>query len=73
MKDPLIPHLTEKKTTYEMWETLTNLFEAKNANWKMTLKDKLHDTKMGKAKIVYSYLTQVARVKDDLAVVGEVI
>jgi hypothetical protein len=48
VKDSLIPHLAEKKTTYEMWET--NLYEAKNENQKMALKDKLHDTKMGKGE-----------------------
>jgi hypothetical protein len=37
------------------------------------LKDKLHDTKMGKEESVSSYLTRVAQVKDELTVVGEVI
>ena len=45
----------------------------KNENWKMALKDKLHDTKMGKGESVSSYLTWVAQVKDELAAVGEVI
>ena len=48
VKDHLIPHLVEKKTTQEMWDALKNLFEVNNANRKMSLKDKLHDTKMGK-------------------------
>ena len=42
-KDHLIPHLAEKSTTQEMWDTLKNLFEAKNENRKMALKDKLHE------------------------------
>jgi gag-polypeptide of LTR copia-type len=73
VKDHLIPHLAEKKTAKEMWDALKNLFEAKNENWKMALKAKLHDTKMGKEESVSSYLTRVAQVKDELAVVGEVI
>jgi hypothetical protein len=44
-----------------------------NENQKMALKDKLHDTKMGKEESVSSYLTRVAQVKDELATVGEVI
>jgi hypothetical protein len=56
VKDHLIPHLTEKKTTKEMWVALKKLFEAKNENRKMALKDKLHDTKMGKEESVSSYL-----------------
>jgi hypothetical protein len=73
VKDHLIPHLAEKKTTKEMWDALKNLCEVKNENQKMALKAKLHDTKMGKEESVSSYLTQVAQVKADLAVVGEVI
>ena len=32
VKDHLIPHLTKKKTTYDMWDALKQLFEAKNEN-----------------------------------------
>jgi hypothetical protein len=57
VKDPLIPHLAEKKTTKEMWDTLKKLYEAKNENRKMALKDKPHDTKMAMGEGVASYLT----------------
>jgi hypothetical protein len=57
VKDHLIPHLDEKKTSQEMWDALKNLFEAMNENQKMALKDKLHDTNMGKGESVSSYLT----------------
>jgi hypothetical protein len=30
VKDHLIPHLAEKKTSKEMWDALKNLFEVKN-------------------------------------------
>jgi hypothetical protein len=73
VKDSLIPHVSEKKTTYEMWETLKNLYEVKTKNRKMALKDKPHYTKIAKGESVASYLTQVAHVKDELVVVGEVI
>jgi hypothetical protein len=72
LKNHLIPHLAEKRTTKEMWDGLKNLYEVKNENQKMALKDKLHDTKMSKGESVASYLTWVAQVKDDLAAVGEV-
>jgi hypothetical protein len=39
----------------------------------MALHDKLHSTRMAKGESVVSYLTRVAQVKDELAVVGEVI
>ena len=49
------------------------MYEAKNENQKMALKDKLHDTKMGKEESVSSFLTLVAQVKDELVAVEEVI
>jgi hypothetical protein len=73
VRDPLIPHLAEKKTTKEMWEALKNLYEAKNEKCKMTLKDKMHSIKMAMGESVVPYLTRLAQVKDELAVVGEVI
>ena len=73
VKDHLIPHLAERPTTKEMWDTLKGLYEAKNENRIMALKDKLHATKMVKGEDVASYLTRVAQVKDELAIVREVI
>ena len=32
VKDHLIPHLVEKKNVKDMWDTLNQLFEAKNEN-----------------------------------------
>jgi hypothetical protein len=46
VKDQLIPHLAEKKTTKEMWDALTKLYQSDNQIRKMALRDKLHATKM---------------------------
>ena len=56
-----------------MWDTLNQLFEAKNENHKMALKDKRHNVKMNKDEGVACYLTRVAQVKDELAVVGDIV
>jgi hypothetical protein len=37
VKNHLIPHLAEKKTTKEMWDALKNLYETENENRKMAL------------------------------------
>ena len=37
IKDHLIPHLSSLKTPKETFDSLTQLFEGKNINWKMTL------------------------------------
>ena len=39
VKDHLITHLKEKKTAKDMWDTLNQLFESKNENRNMALKD----------------------------------
>ena len=73
VKDHLIPHLAGKKTTNEMWVALKGLYEAKNENWKMALRDKLHGARMVKGESVATYLTRFAQVKDELAAIGEFI
>ena len=60
VKDHLIPHLATKKTANDTLNTLKQLFEAKNENHKMALKDKLHNVKMTKEESLSSYLTRVA-------------
>ena len=56
-----------------MCDTLNQLIEAKNDNRKMAQKDKLHNVKMNKDEGVASYLTQVVQVKDELAIVGDIV
>ena len=73
VKDNLIPYSAEKKTANDMWDTLNQLFKAKNENHKMALKDKLHNVNMNKDEGVASYLTRVAQVKDELASVEDII
>ena len=57
VKDHLIPHLEEKKTSYYIWDALKKKFKEKNENQKMALKDKLHNVKMNQGEGVTSYLT----------------
>ena len=73
VKDRLIPHLAEKKIAKDMWDTLNQLFEAKNEHRKMALKNKLHNVNMNKDEGVASYLTRVVQVKDELVSIGEII
>ena len=46
VKDHLIPHMAEKKIAKDMWDTLNQLFDAKNENNKKALRDKLCNDKM---------------------------
>jgi radical SAM superfamily enzyme len=48
VKDHIIPHLPGKKTTKEMWESLTKLYQSDNQSIKMMLREKLRSTKMAR-------------------------
>jgi hypothetical protein len=59
IKDHLIPHLTGKTHAYEMWESLTKLYQSTNENRKMVSREKLKSIKMTKAGNVVTYLTRL--------------
>jgi hypothetical protein len=59
VKDHLIPHLSRKTTSRDMWEALKSLFQSKNENCKMVLREKLRDTKMTGSDMVMTYLTRI--------------
>jgi hypothetical protein len=61
VKDHLIPHLTGKATTWYMWGALETLFQNKNENRKMVLREKLREIKMTGSENVTSYLTRIRR------------
>ena len=50
IKDHLIPHVASKNTPKEMFDGLTSLFEGKNINRIMTLRNQLKGVKIQKAK-----------------------
>jgi hypothetical protein len=62
VKDHLIPHLSGKTTTRDMWEALKSLFQSKNENHKLVLREKLGDTKMTGLDTATTYLTQIRQV-----------
>ena len=41
IKDHLIPQVSSLKTPKAMFDALTKLFEGKNINWKMTLRNQV--------------------------------
>jgi hypothetical protein len=71
VKDHIIPHVSGKKNSYEMWEALTKLYQSGNQNRKIVLREKLKSTKMSKTDTVASHLTRISQVHDELTTVGE--
>ena len=59
IKDHLIPQMSSLKTPKAMFVSLTKLFEGKNINWKMTLRNQLKNVKIKNAETIQSYFTRV--------------
>jgi hypothetical protein len=69
----VIPHVTRKSNAYEMWDSLTKLYQSFNENRKMVLREKLKSIKMTKTENVVTYLTKITQVRDELTAVWEVV
>ena len=71
IKDHLIPQVSSLKTPKEMFDSLTRLFEGKNINQKMTLRNQLKNVKIQNAETIQSYFTRVFQIKKQLEAVEE--
>ena len=54
-----------------MFDPLNKLFEGKNINRKMTLRNQLKNVKIKNAKTIQSYFTRLSQIKEQLEAVGE--
>ena len=60
IKDHLIPHVSSLKTPKDMFDALTKLFEGKNINRKMTLRNQLKNVKIQNVETIQSYFSRVS-------------
>ena len=60
IKDHLIPQVSSLKTPKEMFDSLTNIFEGKNINLNMTLRNQLKNVKIQNVETMQSYFTRVS-------------
>jgi hypothetical protein len=67
VKDHVIPHVSGKDFTFQMWQSLCGLYQSPNQNRKMVLQEKLRGTKMTKTDTVTSFLTRFSQIRDELA------
>ena len=54
-----------------MFDSLTNLFEGKNINRKMTLRNQLKSVKIQNVETIQSYFMRVSQIKEHIEVVEE--
>ena len=66
IKDHLIPQVSSLNTPKEIFDSLTKLFEGKNINRKMTLRNQLKNV-----KTIQAYFTRVSQIKEQLETVEE--
>ena len=69
IKDHLIPQVSSLKTLKAMFDALTKLFEGKNINRKMTLRNQLKNVKIQNEETIQSYFKRVSQIKEQLEAV----
>ena len=63
--------MSSLKTPKAIFDALTKLFEGKNINWKMTLRNQLKNVKIQNAETIQYYFTRVSQIKEQLEAVDE--
>ena len=66
IKDHLIPWVSSLKTPKAMFDAITKLFEGKNINRKMTLRNQLKNVKIQNEETIQSYFTRISQIKKNL-------
>ena len=61
--DHLIPQVSSLKTSREIFDSLTELFEGKNINQNMNLRNFFNNVKIQNAETIQSYFTRVSQIK----------
>ena len=64
IKDHLIPQVSSRKTSKEMFDALSSLFEGRNISRKVNLRNQLKSVKVQKSETMQSYFTRVYQIKE---------
>ena len=73
VKYHLVPHISQKKKTKNIFGVLKKLFENNNINRALSLRQQLSDIKMTKSDLVASHLMNISKLRDQLSTIGEMI
>ena len=63
--------MSSLNTPKAIFDALTKLFEGKNINRKMTLRNQMKNVKIQNAETIQSYFTRVSQIKEQLEAVDE--
>ena len=64
IKNHLIPQVSSLETPKQMLDSLTRMFEGKNINRKMTLRQQLKNVKMQGSESIHSYFSRANQIKE---------
>jgi hypothetical protein len=73
VKDDLIPHIYEKKSSKEVYDSLVGLYQSRNIGQKLHLKNQLQVVDMYSSKMDISYFIWITWTHDQLASISETI
>ena len=73
IKDNLIPQVSFMETPKEMFDALSGLFEGRNINCKMTLRNQIKSVRAQKSQSMQSYFTRVSQIKDQLESISDMV
>jgi hypothetical protein len=65
--------VSSKKTLKEMFDVLTRLYEGKNINRKMNLRNQLKNTRMQRGESIQEYFSRISQFKEKLEAIGDAI
>ena len=71
IKDHLIPHVSSLKTPKKIFDALSQLYEGKYIDRKMTLRTQLKNVKMHGSELIQSYFTRVSQIKGHIEAIGD--
>ena len=71
VKDNIIPHIRDCKTSKETWDILKGLYETANTNQILFLKSKLLSIRMEENESVTDFISRIKDLKDKLGDIGE--
>jgi len=73
IKDHLIPQVSSLETPKKMFDALTRMFEGRNINKKMTLKQQLKNVKMQSSESMHSHFSKASQIKEQMEAIGDLV
>ena len=73
IKNHLIPQVSSLETPKQILDSLTRMFEGKNINRKMTLRQQLKNVKMQSSESIHSYFSRANQIKEQLEAIGDAV